>query len=368
MKVQLAKRLIAETMQWDVAEAAQEFEWLELMVESKFDHYQGYGPGDRFYLHIIYWLEQFAELEERRTAYKFLRTRLVFISQREMHHLVALSYSIIKERMREAVAGQLGIKVHQTWVSDAARRRVDLLQFRTLYVALSDGARIDVFRRENEGIISNEQVVASSEITLAKWNDLVKELKKRLTNEGFGSEQATFERICLVDDFSGSGSSIIRQEDSGEWKGKVARFCAPILGYIGTHISSDAVIHLHHYLASSSAELSITERLEAYRKTQSDFRFDLTFSNVLSSELVVDDNCDLELTSLIKRYYDESCENTHVGKKIWYGYKKCGLPVVLDHNTPNNSLALLWAAGTDPRLMRPLFPRKQRHIDHGQSV
>jgi len=42
-----------------------------------------------------------------------------------------------------------------------------------------------------------------------------------------------------------------------------------------------------------------------------------------------------------------------------YGYGDCGLPVVLHHNTPNNSLALLWSY--DDRAVRGLFPRVQRH-------
>ena len=52
------------------------------------------------------------------------------------------------------------------------------------------------------------------------------------------------------------------------------------------------------------------------------------------------------------------------GKDAHFGFGECGLPLVLDHNTPNNSLALLWAetpgdGGKHP--MRPLFRRRQRH-------
>ena len=46
------------------------------------------------------------------------------------------------------------------------------------------------------------------------------------------------------------------------------------------------------------------------------------------------------------------------------GYADCALPIVLEHNTPNNSVPLLWAettgnGGAHP--MRPLFFRRDRH-------
>ena len=46
-----------------------------------------------------------------------------------------------------------------------------------------------------------------------------------------------------------------------------------------------------------------------------------------------------------------------------YGYANCALPLVLEHNTPNNSIPILWAE-TQGKLghpMRPLFRRRDRH-------
>ena len=42
-----------------------------------------------------------------------------------------------------------------------------------------------------------------------------------------------------------------------------------------------------------------------------------------------------------------------------YGFAACGLPLVLHHNTPNNSIALLWSY--EDAEYRGLFPRIQRH-------
>jgi hypothetical protein len=77
-----------------------------------------------------------------------------------------------------------------------------------------------------------------------------------------------------------------------------------------------------------------------------------------------------DLAALLEERYDPGIETSHTGKDIALGYKKCGLPLVLDHNTPNNSVATLWArsdpkaANHDPyKHMSPLFPRRQRHSD-----
>ena len=67
------------------------------------------------------------------------------------------------------------------------------------------------------------------------------------------------------------------------------------------------------------------------------------------------------MEKLIDDYYDNSIEDEHTekgGSGLKYGFANCGLPLILSHNTPNNSLALLWAE-TDQ--VRALFPRVTRH-------
>jgi hypothetical protein len=75
---------------------------------------------------------------------------------------------------------------------------------------------------------------------------------------------------------------------------------------------------------------------------------------------------------LTQTYYDPSLRTKHtdVGgvTHLGLGYGGCALPLVLEHNTPNNAVALLWAetAGGDrdgvaAPAMRPLFRRRQRH-------
>lgn len=366
-------RLLADLMQWDDIHASNEFAWLRLMVSYKYDHYQGYYPGSRFFVNLLYWLGQFQTTAQREEAYKFVRTKLVYVSQREMHHLVSLTMPVVEREMRRAVADELGIKFHATWGDAAAERRLRLMLSRTLFVALSDGARIDVFRRDNEGVVSNEQVVAASEISDTKWDSLGKKLRKRLTDGGFGADDASFERVCLIDDFTGSGFTLVRQEaDSKAWDGKVPRFCQQNVERLGKQLKSNCVIQVHHYLASSKAKQTIHDALHEFAATIPAFSFCVTFSSVLGSDVVIDDCSEKRLVSLLEQCYDSSIQSSHTGTKLWFGFRQCGLPLVLEHNTPNNSIALLWATSkrgsTSTHLMRPLFPRKERHVDHGQSV
>ena len=78
---------------------------------------------------------------------------------------------------------------------------------------------------------------------------------------------------------------------------------------------------------------------------------------------------DAAITNLVDKYYDPAIETKSIkvgGTDAKFGFANCGLPVILEHNTPNNSVALLWAESLieeppPPHLMRPLFRRRQRH-------
>jgi hypothetical protein len=374
MKQELALRLLSNLMKWELEEANKEFKWLRLLVDYKYDHYQGYSPGARFLVNLINWLKQFPAIEDRKVAYRFIREKLIFISQREMQHLVNLTMPCFETEARRLVAKELNLKFYETWGDSNAEERLHLLRLRTLYVALSDGAHIDVFRRENEGDISNEQVVPLAEISPQKWQSLTEELKKRLDTEGLDGEDAKFERICLIDDFTASGFSLIRfNSEEKKWKGKVPKFCAQCKEnkIFGQHVIENCIIHVHHYLASTKAKETIVQKLNKFRQTASNISFSTSFSYVLPPDIVINDDADQELVGWITGNYDSSIESEHTGKDIWHGYKQCGLPLVLDHNTPNNSIALLWAKSKDNSQsaikMRPLFHRKERHVDHGKK-
>jgi hypothetical protein len=63
-----------------------------------------------------------------------------------------------------------------------------------------------------------------------------------------------------------------------------------------------------------------------------------------------------------EHYFDPAADDEHGvvgGASKRYGFADCRLPVVLSHNTPNNSLFLLWAEAEHN--VRGLFPRVSRH-------
>jgi hypothetical protein len=372
MKHETAFKFIGEQLEWTDADFAKEFRELQLMIDHKYDGYQGFQPGTRFHVNLLNWLSQFSTTAEKKIAYQFVKDRLAYVSQREMHHLVSLMMPIIERNAHHRVAKEMQIPLYKTYIDHAAIDRVAQLLRRTLYVGLSDGARIDVFRRYNEGKVSNEQVVAFSEITTVKWEDLQKELRKSLKALGLSQEaveaSATFETICLVDDFSGSGSSLLRNDPEKGWGGKIKKFYDSSADHFDIFLAKKCMLHIHHHLASFRARSQIVQDLNDFAPEFALFQYDTSFSYVLPPEVVIDDQCEnAGLTSLIKAYYDVDIEDEHTKRDIWYGYKQCGLPLVLEHNTPNNSIALLWADSkpeATPR-MKPLFARRKRHSSHG---
>lgn len=371
MKHELAFRLIGDLLEWSDADFAHEFKELQLMISYKYDSYQGFQPGTRFHVALLNWLSQFTNISERRTAYQFAKNQLVFVSQREMHHLVGLMMPEIERRARMHIAEQMEIPLYRTYLDNSAMTRLEQLQRRTLFVGLSDGARIDVFRRYNEGRVSNEQVVAFSEMSEDKWTSLHDELKECVKDNKWDDDCKSFEVVCLVDDFSGSGSSLLRFDDKdGNWKGKIAKFHKANTSRLNKQLTSGCRVHIHHFLASHQAKLQIESDLAKFSSSHAEFSYSTSFSYVLPFDVVINDSFDNPFVAIIKNRYDKSIEDKHTKNDIWFGYKQCGLPLILEHNTPNNSIALLWAATTDKTIpsdkqMKPLFARRKRHSSNG---
>jgi hypothetical protein len=101
-------------------------------------------------------------------------------------------------------------------------------------------------------------------------------------------------------------------------------------------------------------------------------RVTFSFGYILPINLQLTKQSTEPFLKLIEDYYDPSIENSHSAvsgvKSMMFGYKECGLPLVFEHNTPNNSIPLLWAeTGGDSakgvHSMRPLFRRRQRHSE-----
>ena len=357
----LAEELLSKVMNWQPTHFTRIGLDLQAMASYKYDEYQQFSPGMRFTESLASWLSQFTP-DERPTALEYLRSHLVFISTAEMNHLVSIAYpDHIRPILLDLVARKTGINKWKK-KSIAASSSFERLQRRTLFLGLSDGARTDVFRRANPQL-SNEQVRLSHELSAERIDGLLKDL-----NNGKSADQGAtaFEVVVLMDDFSGSGISYIRTEVDGTIDGKIGKFLTRLsdkknpLSKLVVKDGCEVIVVL--YLATARVE----EKLQAERQTLEE-HFGVKISIVvvqrLPHEICLTKGVKPDVDALIQKYYDNNNETPSTrlgGTDLRYGFAACGLPLVLSHNTPNNSIGLLWADGPQ---MRSLFPRIARHKD-----
>jgi hypothetical protein len=364
---QLALKILSELLEWG-DKSREEFSWLRLMSRYKYDSYQGYEPGLRFFESLIGWLTQFEAIEDRRTAYAFLKDHLIYFSRDEIVHLVHRLYPTVRQILCKLVAEENAINPYEVWGSSATRQAYEVRLRQTLFVGLSDGARMDVFRRANEGRISNEQVVVGHEISDHKWGEMRADLVKIIGDKQWAAEPV-FKDVFLIDDFTASGTSLIRQEESTQkWVGKIGKFIERNKDKVESGLLSNPCrLHIHHYLASDLAKQNVESLIADIQKQFPAFPIDLTFGHVIDGRFRVTQERAPEFYKLLLKHYDSTVE-TKITKCVKFGYKDCSLAVVLEHNTPNNSVGLLWAETQDTAEpvsitpMTPLFRRRTRHF------
>jgi hypothetical protein len=376
MNQDLALRVLGQIMSWSDERAREEFAWLRLMARLKYDGYRDFQAGMRFIESLAVWLQQFAQAE-RETAYRFVRSTLVYIGPGEMQRLVEQFYPrTVLGRLMRTVARAHSIPPYRVLADPAARSDIDRLRRQTLFMGLSDGARIDTIRHANAGLLSNEQLVQGTQVDIDKWKDLVDNLRRDLRDADAG-----FRLVYLIDDFIGTGTTFLRPDPTRGWKGKLTRFRDSIMTAtqeLGPLMTADWELCVHHYIASASAAEKIQQRMsDAGSALAGDgwtSAMHASFGTILPMDLPIDAVAgrDEGFVELAKAYYDPAIETKHTGvggiPNIALGYGGCALPLVLEHNTPNNSVALLWAetdGGNEGErtipAMRPLFRRRQRH-------
>jgi len=376
MNQDLALRVLGQIMAWNDEQARDEFRWLRLMARLKYDGYRDFQAGMRFIESLATWLQQFT-LDERATAYAFIRRALVYIGPGEMQRLVEQFYpGTVRDRLFRTIAQERGIPAYRVLADAAASSDLDRLRRQTLFMGLSDGARIDTIRHANAGLLSNEQLVQGAQLDSDKWEDLRENLRRDL-----GEGTTGFRLVYLIDDFAGTGTTFLRPDPDMGWKGKLMRFRESLTSAIetlGPVLAPDWELCIHHYVASADAARNIEQRLrDAHSALDTEGwarRMHASFGTVLPDELPIDKvpGRHDDFIALTRAYYDPKIETKHtcVGgvTHLGLGYGGCALPLVLDHNTPNNAVALLWAEtdggdrnGVQAPAMRPLFRRRQRH-------
>lgn len=306
---------LSELMKWDDETSRREFAWLRLMSRMKYDGYQEFLAGMRFIESLTDWLQQFVKPEQRKTAYTFVRQNLVFISLAEMRHLVELFYpETVQPRLIREVAGQCGIPAYGVWADPKATNAYKTLLRKTLFIEMSDGGRIEIFRRANAGLIGNEQIVTAPRINKEKWNDLLGDLRKETKDPA-----ARFSLVYLVDDFTASGTTLLRWED-GKWKGKLWRFWEDVSkDDMAKEVFEDKwKICVHHYISTTQSETTVIDRDEQVRLALGTgvwFRaIELTSGMRLPGGFVVTATTHPQFGELIQAYYDDAIEDKHMEK------------------------------------------------------
>ena len=359
MDPELAERLLRTVMK-DASEEddfAGKLGILRSLAIYKYDSYHQYAPGRQFIASLGLWLDQFDSPGERREALRYVEERLIYISDAEMRHLVALmAHDRVPSVLQRQVSRQLDLpfyRIEAIRASEEYRRALSS----SLFLGMSDGSRIDQFRRSNPDL-SNEQIAMTYELNESRANTVINKLRERQNDE-----EAAFDYIFLVDDFSGSGRTILRADESEGWDGRLDRFANDTLPRLMK--GSCPKIFIALYVVTQQAAEYLEAQISAYPSppwTSNNTPEVISVMTLGDHTRLSHDHSGREYEAdqlfdrLLHKYYDSSVEDEHKGN-VKHGYSACGLPLVLAHNTPNNSVFLIW----ERLKTKPLFPRYARH-------
>lgn len=355
MQDELAGNILAHVMSWDQSQAAEHGARLQSFARYKYDEYEGFGPGEKFIESLAAWLWQL-EPAERADAIEFVMTSLVFVSRLELDHVIGTVYSdVIRPILIRRAADELGLPPYKI-ARIAASREFRELERKTLVLGLADGSRLDRLRRASPKL-SHEQVYLAPEIgddTRRSMRQKLTEALQKLDLDG----PAEFRQVVLVDDFAGSGYTLLHPSNGG-WGGKLIRLQDHLDRLINERlVASDVSVCLILYLASASAYRNLKEHIAS-----SGLGWDLRVVQIFPDSLSQIGN---PIVTLSQKYFDPVLRDEHKDKggDPSLGFGGFALPVVLHHNTPNNSVGLLWADTSernDGANRRALFPRRERH-------
>src|SRR6266545_131453 len=366
MRDRLAERLLARVMGWSPEDVARERPVLQAMADYKYDEYQQFSPGIRFVESLALCLSGLKTSAEKEVFYNFVKTQLIFFSAAEINHLVSIAYpDFVRPRLLRKVAQEQGLNPYHV-AKVAGTNAFRIRERECLFLGLSDGAQTDAFRRSSSPHIGHEQVLQSYEISHGRVDKLLESLRTDVaTIQGRESEDnpARFSTVVLLDDFSASGTSYLRRKES-LFKGKIGDFHRDLTNSDNPMSQlvnlQQAEILLVLYLATEQARTHLSSALEELWRPHN-VSFDILVVHPLDSKICLRPGQGNPIEQILETYYDEKMEDEHTreGKTdLKFGYAQCCLPLVLSHNTPNNSIYPLWS---DKSKLRPLFPRVSRH-------
>lgn len=339
------------------------------MAKFKYDGYKQFSPGMRFIERLALWLNQFKDLNDRKIALDFVRQNLVYISSPEMDLLVSSCYpDVIKPILFKKISTELGIPEYKVNVISNDQKFKSLLR-QSLFCGLSDGARIEIFRRSNTGVLSHEQIYQTYELSAKRASKMQEELvadQKKNLERNPTAEEDKFKELFLLDDFSASGTSYLKfSSTDNKLKGKINALYESIYNkeeLKGVFDLENLEIHIVLYLCTEQAKKAIEENFQKLKEAYSLKKIpELHIVHLIPDSYKISATNNQAIIDLCKKdiYYDgKNLEDKHTGE-VRLGFSDCALPVVLYHNCPNNSLSILWAY--ENAEFGGLFPRVPRH-------
>ena len=376
MNDNLAVSLLAKVTEWDDKRLSKELPKLSFMARTKYDSYSQFDPGYRFISSFAQWMSQF-DKEDVETIYSAFNKHLTFISSEQIKYLVDLMYSSkIKPFIRDLAASRSGLSRYQ--LNKIENSQEYKIQKRlSLVVGLSDGSHVDILRRTSG--FSNEQVLPMYYPNQEKLQDMYDELHNDSLLKG--TNRNLFESLFLVDDFTASGTSFARKED--KFKGKIIKILkglkpkeADMEGeatdeskelsdlFVKDKIKVNALFCVATEDAISNISCEVGNYLSDNGMNDL-IEFTVDCVQLIKTEEINLIKSHLGLKNVLRKdkYYDWSAILTDSYRKgkhdePYWGFNECGLLLVLSHNTPNNTLPVIWE---DTSKFRGLFPRINRH-------
>lgn len=375
MKQILAERLLAKVMDWSDDQVKAELRPLLLLAEVKYDEYHQFGPGMRFIERLARWLGQLAgdspqeTAALRDTAFSIVRDHLIFVSSGEMYSLIGMAYSErVLPRQRALAASKAGIPFHRIRRIETSAEFRSLV-VKTLYVGLSDGSQIGMLRRMNPKTIDHEFTLLNYDLTADKAQSVRGRLPVSLANQGLPDPDARFEFLVLVDDFTASGTSFIRTE-GGNWKGKLVKVISslqPEMAMAPMVRLENLTIQVLFYVSTQYALDKITAAVATYKsETNCPVEIIVESVHVIPEGAMTVGAGDQRIDDFLKSRFErfkEAVVDEHYLKgdctAQYRGFNSGDLALVLFHNSPNNSLPVLWY--DEDGKNEALFPRTTRH-------
>lgn len=223
------------------------------------------------------------------------------------------------------------------------------------------------------GGLSNEQVLTNYYPDNDKLVDMKNELLSDSLLKELDDSAKKFNSLYLIDDFTASGTSFIRK-DIDQYKGKLTKiidkFFKPndndacrelFFQNVDVHVvfclaTEFAISHIENLLSELIKSWGLEERIS----------FDVRCVQIIPNRVAEEIKKDTTLVDIIKKekYINKKNVGTKSykigqGKQEYFGYGDGALPLVLSHNTPNNSILVLWQDEDDN--YPSLFPRINRH-------